>query len=103
MLNYKIDFAKLDWEFPLDGVRCKKLQQNNKQIRLVEYSKTMPPHWCSKGHYGIILEGEFEIEFDNQKLLYKTGDGVYIPDGEEHRHKAKVISDKVKVLFVEEI
>ena len=101
MLQYKVNFDNLDWEEPLEGVRCKVCRQGDRQIRLVEYSREMPLHWCEKGHYGYILDGRFEIEYQNEKIVYQTGDGVFIPDGEEHRHRARVLSEVVKVVFVE--
>jgi len=103
MLQYKIEFDQLQTFEPMKGIQCKIYKHNNKQIRLVKYSKEMPLHWCNKGHYGYILEGEFEIEYLNKKIVYKTGDGVFIPDGEAHKHQAKVISDFVKVIFVEDV
>ena len=63
----------------------------------------MPAHLCAKGHYGLVLDGELEIEFQNEKILYKSGDGVFIPDGEEHKHKGRVLTESVKVIFVEDI
>jgi ethanolamine utilization protein EutQ (cupin superfamily) len=81
MLEYKVDFDKLEWKRPIEGVKSKVIQYGNKQMRLIEYSKKMPPHWCEKGHYGLILDGELEIEFPHQTIIYKSGDGVFIPDG----------------------
>jgi ethanolamine utilization protein EutQ (cupin superfamily) len=101
MIQYKVNFSDLDWEEPIDGVRCKIFKQGDKQLRFVEYSREMPPHWCEKGHYGYILDGKFEIEYQNGRVVYQTGDGVFIPDGKEHRHRAKVLSESVKVIFVE--
>lgn len=63
----------------------------------------MPPHWCEKGHYGIILEGTFQIEYSNRSETYNKGDGVFIPDGKEHKHRAQVIVGNVLALFVEEV
>jgi quercetin dioxygenase-like cupin family protein len=68
---------------------------------VVEYFPDMPPHWCEKGHVGYILEGEFEIEFDNTTHVFRQGDGLFIPDGAEHRHRARVLSDVVRAIFVE--
>ena len=62
----------------------------------------MPPHWCERGHIGYILEGRFEIQFDNDTIIYEKGDGVFIPDGKKHRHNAKVLSEVVKAFFIEE-
>lgn len=103
MLQYKIDFEHIEWESPIQGVRCKTHRHGNKQIRLVEYTQDMPPHWCEKGHYGYILEGELEIEYDNETIIYRPGDGVFIPDGPEHKHKGRTITELVRVIFVEDI
>lgn len=103
MLKYKIDFDKISWEEPLEGIKSKTFKNGNKQLRLVEYAKAMPPHWCEKGHYGYILEGEFAIEYQSETIIYQTGDGVFIPAGAEHRHRGKVLSDLVRVMFVEDV
>ena len=63
----------------------------------------MEPHWCSKGHFGYVLDGRFQLEFDNELIVYESGAGVFIPDGEQHRHKGKVLSDIVRVVFVEDV
>jgi len=103
MIQHKINFNKIDGKTPLEGVKSKFYKHGNKQIRQVEYTKDMPPHWCEKGHYGMILEGKFEIEFENETIIYDKGDGVFIPNGKDHKHCAKVLSDVVKVIFVEDL
>ncbi len=50
-----------------------------------------------------MLDGELEIEFQNEKNIYKSGDGIFIPDGEEHKHKGKALTASVKVIFVEDV
>lgn len=103
MIPYRIDFEAIPWESPITGVRQKAIEHGGKRIRLVEYSREMPPHWCEKGHYGFILEGRFEIEFDGGTHIFEAGEGVFIPDGLEHRHRATVLTDLVRVIFVEDI
>ena len=100
---YRIDFSTVPWESPIPGMRQKVVVHRSKRIRVVEYSKDMAPHWCEKGHWGYILEGSMEIEFDGGTKLYKAGEGVFIPDGPEHRHRGTVRSDVVRVVFVEDI
>jgi quercetin dioxygenase-like cupin family protein len=100
-MQYKIDFDGLDWETPLEGVRHKVLDQDNIRMRLVEYSRDMPPHWCEKAHNGMVLEGEFEIEFEHETIRYKKGDGLFLPAGSNHRHKARSVTDRVLIFFVE--
>lgn len=102
-VQYKADFDKLEWESPIEGVRHKYIDQNNLRIRLVEYSKEMPPHWCEKGHYGYLIEGQMEIEYENSKIIYKAGDGIFIPDGPDHKHRGRVLSEKMLVFFIEKV
>jgi ethanolamine utilization protein EutQ (cupin superfamily) len=101
--QYKVDFGKLKWKSPLEGVRHKYINQGDLRLRLVEYTTDVPPHWCEKGHYGYLIEGQMEIEYENEKIIYNPGDGIFIPDGPEHKHKGKVLSKKALVFFIEKV
>ena len=103
MSLYKVKFDELSWESPMEGLRFKAFVHEGRRLRLVEYTKAMPPHWCDKGHIGMILEGRFEIAYKNSVEVYGPGDGVFIPSGQEHQHMGKVLSDVVKVIFVEDV
>ena len=93
----------MEWEFPARGARFKAYEQGGRKLRLVEFSKEfVEPDWCTKGHIGYILEGQIEIDFDGEKEVFSPGDGLFIPAGEEHKHKARVITDKVKVIAAED-
>ena len=101
---HRIDFESMEWESPADCVKFKAYQQDNKKMRLVEFSKELvEPDWCAKGHIGYILEGKMEIDFDDgAKEVLGPGDGVFIPTGQQHKHKGRVLTDKVKAILVEE-
>ncbi len=100
---HRVDFKSMEWESPTDGVRFKAYEQNNKKMRLVEFFKEfVEPDWCTKGHIGYILEGQMEIDFNGDKEVFGPGDGVFIPAGPEHKHKGRVLTDKVKAILVEE-
>jgi quercetin dioxygenase-like cupin family protein len=103
MSPHKVDFKKLAWETPIAGVRAKTLKHGGKQVRLVEYTPAMEPHWCEKGHYGYVLEGTFEIGFDGETVIYEAGDGVFIPPGKADRHVGKALTSTVRVVFVEDV
>ncbi len=99
-----MDFESMAWELPAVGVRFKAYEQGEKKLRLVEFAKEfVEPDWCTKGHIGLILEGEMEIDFDGDVILFKAGDGVFIPAGEEHKHKGRVLTDTVKAILVEDV
>jgi quercetin dioxygenase-like cupin family protein len=103
MGQYRIDFESMAWESPTDGVRFKAYEQGYRKLRLVEFSKEfVESDWCIKGHIGYILEGQMEIDFDGAKEVFGPGDGVFIPAGQEHKHKGRVLTDKVKAILAEE-
>jgi quercetin dioxygenase-like cupin family protein len=104
MLPCRINFEQIPWESPMPGVRFKTHIQDNKRIRLVEYNREfIEPDWCRKGHIGYVLEGRFSIDFSGQTTEYAPGDGIFIPPGEEHKHKAIIHDELVKVVLVEDI
>jgi quercetin dioxygenase-like cupin family protein len=102
-MQYKVDFDSMTWETPAAGVRFKSYEQDEKKLRLVEFSKEfVEPDWRTKGHIGYILEGKMEIDFDGKVISFSPGDGLFIPAGEEHRHKDRVLTDTVKMILVED-
>ena len=56
MIRCKIEFNELPWGKQLHGIICKTFKYGTRQLRLVVYSKEMPPHWCEKGHLIKLLE-----------------------------------------------
>lgn len=102
MNQYKIEFENMNWDYPIDGIRQKVISVGHRRLRLVEYTQDMEPHWCSKGHIGYVLEGRFEIEFDDGIVIFEKGDGVFIQSGEEHRHRGRVLTEVVRAVFIED-
>ena len=102
MSEYRVDFDSIPWEAPMAGLRFKAHRQAGRQLHLVEYTRDMEPHWCEKGHIGYVLEGQFEIRFEVEVAVFNPGDGIYIPPGKEHRHMGQVLTDLVRVVFVED-
>ena len=100
MTHYRVDFDSIEWQSPIIGVRHKVYNDGARVLRLVEYSQAMEPHWCGKGHIGRIIDGRFEIEFKSGTQIFEAGDGVFIPDGEEHSHRARALTDVVTAIFV---
>ena len=100
-IEYKARFDEIEWDSPMEGVRHKCIDRGDSRVRLVEYSREMPPHWCEKGHQGYVIEGEMDIEFENTRAIYGPGDVILIPDGPEHKHRARVLSGRALVFLVE--
>lgn len=103
MEQYRIDFDAIEWESPMAGVRFKAYEQGGMKLRLAEFGRDfVEPDWCVKGHIGYVLEGRLEIDFDGNKISFGPGDGIFIPPGEQHRHKGKALTETVKLIFVED-
>ena len=104
MEKYKIDFKTMPWETPAVGVRFKAHEQDGRKLRLAEFTKEfVEADWCTKGHIGYVLEGQMEIDFDGKVIMFVQGDGLFIPAGEKHKHKAKVLTETMKIILVEDV
>jgi hypothetical protein len=44
-----------------------------------------------------------EMEYAHSKVTYKPGDGIFIPDGPDHRHRGRVLSEKALVFLIENV
>ncbi|MBN2019106.1 MAG: cupin domain-containing protein [Sedimentisphaerales bacterium] len=103
MEQCKIDFDLMPWENPAVGVRFKAYEQGGRKLRLAEFGREfVETDWCTKGHIGYVLKGQMVIDFNGKTVEFNPGDGIFIPAGEEHRHKAKVLTKSVKVILVED-
>ncbi|MHC4499685.1 MAG: cupin domain-containing protein [Planctomycetota bacterium] len=103
MEQYKVDFRSMGWESPTAGVRFKAYEQDGKKLRLVEFTRGfVEQDWCRKGHIGYVLEGQMEVNFNGKVIVFSPGDGIFIPAGEEHKHRGRVFTDKAKVILVED-
>ena len=103
METYRVDFESMAWTSSPSGARFKSYVQGGKKLRLVEFTKGFSePDWCTKPHIGYVLEGEISIDFGGKVIHFTAGDGLFIPPGEENRHKTHIIGDRVKLFLVEQ-
>jgi quercetin dioxygenase-like cupin family protein len=100
----KVDFDSLPWTTPMPNVRFKVHKDGNRQLRLVEFSAGfVEPDWCLRGHFGLVLEGTGVLQLTASEVAFKAGEGIFIPAGEEHKHKLTVLSKVVRVILVEDV
>ena len=96
------DFENLEWESPAPGCRQKVFHREGKPWRLVEFApEFVEREWCQKGHNGIVLSGEFEIDFGDRAVHYPEGTRFYIPPG--NPHKARHIASLVRLFLIDEV
>jgi len=97
-------FDELEWIEVGDGMRFKRFQQGELQLRLVEWDKSMlHSDWCLKGHVGYVIEGVVEIDVAGKVFQYQQGDVLVLPEGEAHKHRPKVLSEKMRFFSVEKV
>lgn len=103
MEPFKVDFDALPWQAALPGARHKLFRDGAHQIRLVEFTaEFIEPHWCTKGHIGMVLSGTLEIDFKGRLVSYPEGAGLFIPAGESGAHKARSATPVVRLILVED-
>lgn len=104
MEQCKIDFMSIPWEIPAKGARFKAYKQNGKQVRLVEFTdELVETDWCTEGHIVYILEGQLEVNFNGNMVVFNKGDGLFIPAGEKNKHIGKALTKVVKMIIVEDV
>jgi quercetin dioxygenase-like cupin family protein len=100
----RIPFASMQWQQVRPDVRQKVHCEAGRQVRLVSFDTSDgPQHWCDVGHIGYVLEGALSIDFDGKVEHFKAGDGIFIPTGEEYRHRAVSIAPGTLLLMVEDL
>ena len=52
---------------------------------------------------GYIIEGKMEIGFPSKNEVFEAGDALFIPDGEEHKHRPKALTSRVTFFSIEKI
>ena len=85
------------------GHQVKSVLQGEKRLRLVEFTQEFTePDWCTKGHIGMVLEGEVAININGVIQNFKAGDGLLIPSGAQSRHKHHHTIKPTTLFLVEE-
>ncbi|WP_299117444.1 hypothetical protein [uncultured Winogradskyella sp.] len=99
--EYKISFDHIKWLHTKTGVEEKVIFFNNQKLRLLKFHKGFEEKdWCSKGHFGCVLEGSLSIIFKKQKISFSKGDLICIDAGENSRHKVFLKKSELAILFL---
>jgi len=101
-VDHKVAFDSVPWDILAPGARHKVYRDGDTVLRLIEFTHGfVEPDWCLRGHVGYVLAGDLDVDFAGAIEHFTAGDGVFIPPGEAHRHKAIVVSDVVRLVLVE--
>ena len=84
--NRRIDFGALKWQTPVPGARYKAVQQGNRRLRLLEFTKGfIEPDWCTSGHVGYVLEGILRLWIEEERYDLFPGDSIHFMATVKHR------------------
>lgn len=99
-----VDFEALPWESAAQGARYKTFRGEGKQIRIVEFThEFVELQWCEKGHVGLVMKGEPEIDYRGKLVRYPDGAGIRIRAGPINGHKARSVTPTVRLFLVEDV
>jgi|ERR1041384_4459193 hypothetical protein len=104
MVDPKIDFDALPWEKAALGARFKSFRDGARLMRIVEFTQEfIEPYWCEKGHIGFVIAGELELDFHGTLVRYPAGSGIMISAGPANGHKARAVTQTVRLFLVEDV
>ncbi len=105
MKEHRILFDEIEWQSPQVGIRFKTYRDGTiRQMRLLELSpEFVESQWCDKGHVGIVLSGELDIDFSGHIVRFPQGSAFSIEAGRPHAHKARAVTPVVRLFLIEEV
>jgi quercetin dioxygenase-like cupin family protein len=97
---YRIPFSEMAGDSPAPFVSAKAVTAGSHRLRVVEFRRGFEEiEWCRLSHTGYVLEGRLRLAFPAQEVVLQAGDGLHIPLGDAHRHKAMPLSDRVLLVL----
>ena len=100
-----VSLENIPWEEIGRGVRAKIQRRGAQQVRLVEFSEGFAEtEWCTAGHSGQVLEGEFTLRTRDGDQRLRAGDLIVIPAGNAWAHVPVLApGERVRLLLFENV
>lgn len=77
-------------DIPIDGLNSYLFQGENQQIVFMEFDNDIEVDEHShEAQWGVVLEGEMNLNIAGVEITYKKGDSYFIPKGVMHSAKIK--------------
>ncbi|UCE38309.1 MAG: cupin domain-containing protein [Thermoplasmata archaeon] len=77
-------------DIPIEGLRAHLFQGGNRQILFMSFENDIEiPVHSHEAQWGVILDGELELNINGVKNNYSKGDTYFIPKGVKHSAKIK--------------
>jgi quercetin dioxygenase-like cupin family protein len=90
-MDVLVGFDSIPWQTVAPGGRSKSVVRGTQRVRLLELREGFEEsQWCTQGHAGRVLEGEFTLRTRAGAQRLGASDVFVIEPGEEHAHKAEL-------------
>ena len=77
-------------DIPIENLKAFLFQGNNQQILFMEFDTyTEVPEHSYEAQWGVVLDGEIELNINKKKHLFRKGNTYYIPKDVVHSAKIK--------------
>jgi hypothetical protein len=103
MSDHKLIFNSLPWTETAPGSREKAFVTAGKRVRLLELtSEFKEADWCTRAHFGYVMNGVLEVAFEKKKVVIGVAEGLAVPGGDAFKHKARAVTPSVQLFLVED-
>jgi hypothetical protein len=85
-----------DWEDDVPGIRARETMVDARRWAIVAYDPgARREEWCRDGHWGLVLDGAVEYEFDDggERLGASEGEAFFLTAGRGHRPQPRLRRD----------
>lgn len=86
-MEYKIDFKYLPCDLPYKGIIEKSLETSLMKVRKARFLFNNITGFCERPHFGLVINGSVEIEFQDRSIVFNKADAIAIPGGMKHKHR----------------
>jgi hypothetical protein len=99
-----VPLKSVDWQDDVPGIRAREMVVDGRRWAIVAYE---PGAWreeyCRDGHWGLVLEGAVEYEFDDggERLEASKGEAFFLSTGRGHRGR-NLASEETRLFLIDD-
>ena len=101
-----VPFPSVDWHDDVPGIRAREQVIDGRLVgdRRVRAGREARGSWCRDGHWGLVLEGGVEYEFDDggEPLTAKQGEAFFLTTGRGHRGRNLASGEKTRLFLIDD-
>ena len=77
-------------DIPVEGIKAFFMQSDSQQVIFMVFEKDAEvPEHSHEAQWGVVLDGEIDLDVGGRRSVYKKGDTYFIPKGVKHSAKIK--------------